>query len=415
MVTQKNVFVGVKEAVLRAPINLHRIQQLSSRDQGLHEETVTDLLLNEMTGSPYEIAATCSACFQADCKHWGAGSALSAVGVRAKALTKNEEGGHTGRGEAPAAADWILEVTGDGAPVRLMFQAKAGRMPSGKKEKTQLGNLILAAGRLDAVPLYIFYTKHEDPHKELQTQCPYRTTAAETSMLVVSAEVVRQLKARTPTETWALQARPLSCLAGCRCLGTGRSDLYAAILGFTESFGRAGAPNDDGGAVNLAGVPKLTIDSLTESLPRKHLLQKPQASAAPERVQRDAVVVIRMGAPGTSDVDTSDPKRRIGFHTDEPLSDDEWRDATRMYWRMNKLRAAHVQYLAASYRGKVYRLYKVSDEDGVIWHGIRDGRIEFQVEDLELGSEIGQKVTKVAEDRLRGVAKSQAPFVYADL
>lgn len=224
-------------------------------------------------------------------------------------------------------------------------------------------------------------------------------------MLVLSAFTVRELSPHTPIVEWALRARPLSCLGGCPCLKTGSSDAFAAILEFARSFVSEYSPVNRLGPLEVFGVPKLTIDNGTQSLPRRR--RKPVVGR-----QVDAVVVVRLGNPGWKDDGGDGPQRKTGFHTNPPLSADELRDATRMYWRMAKDRAENVQYLVASHRGEVHGIYKVSDGDSVITH---NGRIKFEVHEIQLESAIGRSVHRVAEARLKEVSGSQAPFVYADL
>lgn len=401
-------FSDLPEAVLRAPVNIHRLQQLAFKKGGLAEETITDLLLNEMIGTAYAVEAACPGCSDEACRHWGLSRDPGRAGVQAKPLTRYEEGGNKKHGAAPAAADWVLEVShGAHTPARMMFQAKAGRAPRGKKERRQLDDLISAAARYGAAPLYVIYVKQGDAHAALITKCVYRTSAAETSMFVVAAHVMERLFGAAEFAELAKHARPLACIGGCRCLETNGDEFFAAASAFLRDC----VPDYDAPyelpPVADQGIPSLEINSGVQSIARR----APRSRGTGE----DAIFVVRAGKAGEAEVDSKANPRRIGWHTRPPLTDDEWREATRMYWRMNAKRALNVRYVVASHRGRVYRVYEVKEHDGVIRHEIHDGRIEFRVDDVSKSSERYEAIAAIAEQRLREVRGSQAPFVYADM
>lgn len=411
----KDVFSDIKAAIFRAPTNVHRIQQLSdTRNDGLNEDTVTDLLLNEMIGADYSIDASCPKCLKNECGHWSSALSSRLLKLRAKPLSRYEEGGNKRHGAEPAAADWILEITGPDGTNRMMFQAKRGGLPHTTDDKGQFKNLKKAARGYGASAFYVIYLRHDDPHRELRTKCKFRTSAADTSMLVLSAKAVDDLmKIKAPLSTLAKKARPLSCIAGCRCLGTSDNDLFDSATKFIRNLDRKYAPRKASSVPKPEGVALVAVDSSRVSL-STNKVKDARASQHGE----DSVFIIRFGAPRRSDVDGSNEngelERRIGFHTDPPLSDDEWLEATRKYWRASPIRASRVNYLVASHKGKVHQMYRVIEKDGVIQDFQSGGRIEFKVDDRAVTGRLRSRIKNVAEARLEEVSGSRTPFVYAD-
>lgn len=408
---QRDVFADIRDAILGAPTNVHRLQQLSgARPEGLHEETTTDLLLNEMVGRHYEISSDCPQCRTADCASWSSALPPKPQQVYAKPLSRYEEGGNKKHGVTPAAADWILEFKEPDASTRMMFQAKADRLPY-KSEDAQLNDLVAAAKRYNAVPLYVIYIRHPQPHTKLTTLCPYRTSAADTSMLVLSAQKVKTLNRSKPVAHWSRYTRPLSCLAGCPCLGTSRSEIFAAALIFARSHNSKYQPGSEYSVDLPPEMTGLSVDTRFRSLSRSS-----KTTANDKRDGVDALFIVRAGTPRVdwSYPDTSDGRtsRRIGSHTD--FSSEEWREATRKFWRASASRAVDVRYLIAAQHGRVRRIYRVIQPDGVIQHPDM-GRIEFNVKELEESeSRLFSRIKEVAEAKLSELGKGRTPFTYAD-
>ena len=410
----RDVYADIQGAILRAPTNVHRLQQLSkARTTGLHEETITDILLNEMVGTAYEVSSVCPQCLTAACSDWHSSIPLQPQRVLAKPLSKYEEGGNKKHGVKPAGADWILELKDGGSSTRMMFQAKASRLPkSNKKERGQLEDLVKATKLYNAAPFYIVYLRHHPTHYKLTTLCPYRTSAADTSMLVLPAETVRGLPHNTPVTQWARDARPLSCLGGCRCLRTNGKGIYAAATEFIQKFLPEYEPSRSfqrGWPDEIAGV---SVDVGRQSLSRgKNRKSESMDSGV------DAMFIIRLGKPRIDEYYDERAgewvTRRIGFHDD--FTDDEWRETSRKYWKASASRAVNVRYVVASAHGEIYRIYRVLHPDGVIRQPERGGRIEFQVDELDQDDSNYSMIKSAAEKRLSTVEGNRTPFVYADL
>lgn len=134
---------------------------------------------------------------------------------------------------------------------------------------------------------------------------------------------------------------------------------------------------------------------------------------------KNAIFIVRMGKPQLAEGDdeslNSRGGRRIGYHTNPPLSEQELQDAVRMYWRADAKRARNVRYLVASHNRSVVSVYKVSDGDGVLQHHYPDNqkRIEFRVETLPEGTHEYSQIKELATSRLAEV-RGRSPFVYAD-
>ncbi|SDR72444.1 hypothetical protein SAMN04489752_0064 [Brevibacterium siliguriense] len=410
----RDVYADIQGAILRAPTNVHRLQQLTkTRPEGLHEETITDLLLNEMVGSAYEVSADCPQCLSADCSDWHSSLPLQPRGVLAKPLSKYEEGGNKKHGVKPTGTDWILELKKDEVSIRMMFQAKASRLPSSsKEERGQLNDLIEAAELYNAAPFYIIYLRHYPTHTKLTTVCPYRTSAADTSMLLLPAETVRVLSHNTPVTQWAEFARPLSCLGGCRCLGTNGHGIYDAASGFVQSFLPEYEPLhsfDRELPDELAGV--------SADVRRQALSRGMNSKSESKEPGVDAIFIARLGKPRIDEYYDERASewvtRRIGFHDD--FTDDEWREASRKYWNASASRAVNVRYVVASAHGEIYRIYRVLHPDGVTRQSGNGGKIEFHVDQLGHDDSNYSKVKSAAEKRLSAVESTRAPFVYTDL
>lgn len=197
-----DVFVDLLDATLRGSKNYHRLEHLGRRtDYTLKEETVTDLLLAEMAGRAYEVSAGCPACARADtCRDWDGGRTPDTAGVRARALTRAQEGGNQAKKQAGAHADFVLTVEhsdpdnstqGDARQVRLLVQAK--RATPGRKFlntkvlRDQYDGLLAAAQHYGAAPYYALYVQQPDPHRNSRTRCRRHPAAADQSIVLVPA------------------------------------------------------------------------------------------------------------------------------------------------------------------------------------------------------------------------------------
>ena len=408
----RDVYADIQGAILRAPTNVHRLQQLSkARTTGLHEETITDILLNEMVGTAYEVSSVCPQCLTATCFDWHSSIPMRPRRILAKPLSRYEEGGNKKHGVKPAGADWILELKDGGKSTRMMFQAKTSRLPT-SDENQQLNDLVIAAKGYNAAPFYIIYLRHDPTHTQLKTRCPYRTSAAVTSMLVLSAKTVRRLSRNKPVTHWAKYARPLSCLGGCRCLETHGDEIFDAATEFIQKFLPEYEPSCSSGRELPDEIAGVSVDVRRQSLSRaKKRKSEPMDSAV------DPIFIVRLGKPRIDEYYDEHAgewvTRRIGFHDD--FTDDEWREASREYWKASASRAVNVRYVVASAHGEIYRIYRVLHPDGVIRQPERGGRIEFQVDELDQDDSNYSMIKSAAEKRLSTVEGNRTPFVYADL
>ncbi|WP_147406067.1 hypothetical protein [Kocuria tytonis] len=415
-----DIFSDLTGAFLRAPLNYHRLNQLTCGESGLQEETITDLLVNEMAGGEYRVDAVCPAQGQScadTCKSWGDDFEQSDYPARVKQLTRREEGGYKGK-QAGVGADWVLEVRQKNKAVRMLVQAKRinvnNQSLAGFAKSKQIRQLESAAQRLHAAPFYAFYLKHGDPHEELTTACKRHTQAWETSILLISAERVKSLQ---NSSEWVSSAWPLRCLGGCPELGNSQDDVFGKIENIIKYYYPKRKPIkiDDG----FASISEPASTNELQSISIDSNVWRPQSILKAEK-NAGLIMVVRVGKPRHSDVDgvrRQDEVRRIGWHTDPSLTDEEWKEATRKYWRVDLKKANTVKYLVAAHRGEVQKVYKVIKPGAFTVYEPVDGdgnrRVAFEVSEV-VSEDDYCIISQVAKNRLKNI-KNQSPFVYAEI
>lgn len=194
MTEASELFVDLLDATMRSSRNYHRLDHCSHVDGSkpksvfrFKEETITDLLLGELAGREYEVAAACPVCGPgAQCSDWDGDPTRAVSGMRIRALTKHEEGGDRRTGKAGAHADFILAVRrqdpGSGRrragarELRIMVKAKRAnpRQPNFKPDSAQYDKFVEAAERYGAVPYYALYV--QQPHRRQFGEVPHALT-----------------------------------------------------------------------------------------------------------------------------------------------------------------------------------------------------------------------------------------------
>lgn len=423
------VFWNLKEAIVDSVVNIHRLSQLTGPGVGrLGEETLTDLLVGGLTGlRPYRVEAPCPLCDEhlgesarrgSRCVDWdGRPHRWNAT---ARALSKSEEGKGQRENfekEDPANADWVMQFLGrdeEGRDLtlRIMVQAKLGSEGDFITNFEQLEGLISRAAHYGAAPYYALYVRHGDAHANVKTSCSHRIPSAESSVLLVHANRVKQLRTtgRLPVTSLYRYARPLICMNGCPQATGGRD--FSLVRAFVKRDDPSFEPSltDELPQLTEGVRSQVTINTTRQAVPRDARLNS-EADRA-EADLTDAIVVVRAGGDMWSTVDGREGRepRPVGENARTP---EQRQEATRMYWRMNVTRARRVRYLVRSLRGQVTDVFRVVGDE-VILHDIGSGtRCEFQVERVHDGGE-HDRVEGVAIRRLAEVKGSRSPFVFAD-
>lgn len=363
------------DAVIRSARTFHRLEHLGRRGptSTLKEETITDLLLAELQGREFEVVGRCPRCGR-DCPDW-TGSPRRSMRVRAKALTKYQEGGNIAHGKAPTGADFVLAMRGADEREVLMF-VQAKRAVIGEKslvDEVQYRALLRAAADHHAVPLYAFYVQQPDAHTSTGTRCSRHVSAAERSIVLVAAGEPGTAEYLPGLDIPALLSRglPLRCLGGCPTVG---STERAPVVERADAFVRALDPDvrpresvdraDDGAPRDVPGGAAVVFDDGAWRIGRVDAAE-------------DQVLVVRLGAQAVAE----EPDRAfIGWGPG--MTRDQVRDAARMWWKLNQERAARVRHLVAVAEGEVVGAYDVvADPRSESFGG--GHRIAFEVVDAE--------------------------------
>lgn len=351
-----DVFSDLLTATVSSSRNFHRLEHLGRRGlRTFHEETVTGLLIAELTGRPFDVVAPCPACASESCREWNGQAPPVPMSARARTLTRYEEGGNKKTGVPGTGADFVIELrevdvnggqdNGGLAKTRLLVQAK--RVRPGVRinlPKLQYADLLKAATDLDAAPFYALYVQQPDAHASTPTGCAVHTTAAERSIVLVPAGspgTAGYLPGKTVVGMLEL-GLPLRCLAGCPTTGTNYATPVAtSVKKFVQKAFAEYEPATEHSQA-LDGAERLVIDA------GHRFVAPPQTKLANE------VLAVRLGPQ--QDAPEAD-RRYIGYAPSMSL--DEVREAARKWWRMNEPRAATVRYvIALTWSGHVVEVYR---------------------------------------------------------
>ncbi|WP_328296197.1 hypothetical protein OG218_26480 [Kineococcus sp. NBC_00420] len=434
-----DVFVNLRDAVIRSSRNYHRLEQLGrSTTTGrpsftLHEETITDLIIGEMAGRVYDVAAACPTCADdtaltvepdtRTCPEWEGVPAGESV-LRIRPLTKAQEGGN--RKQSGVHSDFILmfensAVTDDEdqvSQVRLMVQAKritpTTKFLTGQRERTQYDCLIAAATALDAVPYYALYVQQDDAHSSTRTACTTLAKAADVAIVLVAAhaDTARRLPGKQGVEVIA-QGRPFPCLAGCRCSGTSRGsrDTWETSLAFIQRDFPTYQPSTRRPELP-SGLPRVTVDDArvrpcpAPREPRHRSVQSPRSSSSVELTPGD-ILVVRLGKQRPS----NDDREWIGWGPN--MTPKQIMEATRRYWRLDLERASRMRFAVATSSTAVVGVYSIVPDslEATGPRGLR--RVEMQLADV-VDSDLRKGL---ADQAVQAVARlprgARTPFTYA--
>jgi hypothetical protein len=433
------LFVDLLDATMRSCRNYHRLDHCSHVDGSrpksvfrFKEETITDLLIGELAGREYEVAADCPLCRPGSCRDWDGDPAWAVSGLRIRALTKHEEGGNRRTGKAGAHADFILAVRrqdpgsdshrAGASEIRIMVQAKRAN-PSRlnfKPDSDQYDKFVAAAKRYRAVPYYALYVQQPSPHQSTATACPRAQSASDRSVVLAAARASTEPGALpdSPLTTILGDARPLRCLAACTCFDAGASPskqvgpsgVWDAALRFIRrdfpSYepGNSASPLPD-------NVPRVRANLSEYKPPRANTASRRRSARSGTHGQKlgeDEALLIRLGALRQSPT----PDRHfIGYAPG--MSADDLRDAARMYWRLDGERARRVRYLVISANRQVLDACEVAP-DGLTFIEDAEGsrRVAFTVTDIT-DSELQPRLRTMATHRLGQLRPgTRNPFIY---
>lgn len=343
------VFSSLLGATIRSSRTFHRLEHLgrTRRAFTLYEESITDLLIAELTGREFEVTGSCPhpgcgiACFD-----WLGQPKPLGKRLRAKPLTKYQEGGNAAHGVVGTGADFVFSVPGAPLPsgvrlvYRMMIQAKRAQI--GKPSKVgsaQYSKLLAAAKVFKAAPFYAFYVQQPDAHSSSPTVCRWHTSAAERSIVLVPAGdpgTVNYLPGMTNEAMLAL-GLPLRCLGGCSTVGSKGAAVTEAVGRFVRLYFPNYEPSDD--EIPRHEVPTIEIDP--------EVWQTPRVDA-----DEDQVLVVRLGdREEVTDLD----RQYVGWHPG--MTEDQLRDAARMWWVLSPDRAAKVKHVVAVAQHQVVGVY----------------------------------------------------------
>jgi hypothetical protein len=434
------LFVDLLDATMRSSRNYHRLDHCSHVDGSrpksvfrFKEETITDLLIGELAGREYEVSAACPVCGpDGQCSVWDGDPARAVSGMRIRALTKHEEGGDRRTGKAGAHADFILAVRrqdpGSGRhragarELRIMVQAKRANpsQPKFQPDPTQYDKFVEAAGRHGAVPYYALYVQQPSPHQSTPTACPCAQSASDRSVVLAAARASTEPGALPGRPLAAIlgDARPLRCLADCTCSDPGANPsrqlgpdgMWDAAVRFIRRDFPGYRPVNSGSPLPR-NVPRVRTNLSEYKPPRANAASRyrsPRPGATVRKLGEDEVLLIRLGTLRRSPT----PDRHfIGYAPD--MSAEDLRDAARMYWRLDGVRASRVRYLVISANRQVLDACEVAP-DGLTFVEDADGlrRVAFAVTDIT-DSGLQQRLRTMATHRLGQLRPgTRNPFIY---
>lgn len=387
------MFAHPEDGFVRGARNYHRLEHLGRRGKiTLYEETITDLLVAEMVGHPYEVSANCPACGQNEaCTDWcGSGVVKSATKMRP--LTKAMEGGNKRTHTYGAHADLLFAFTAfdpddpkDAAAARetrMLVQCK--RVEPGESfepDEKQYRKLVNNAGKYGAAPYYGLYVQQPKAHDSSPTRCTAHKKACDLSIVLVPAKRREKspyyLPGKLVEDVLAL-GRPLRCLGGCRCIGTKTTDdANVAALAFV----RANFPTYKPTRVDrpTPSAPAIVAVNSARGKPPVPADRYRRPAGDPVRpTMDDNFLVVRLG----KQVQVEDDQRDlIGY--DKHMTLQQLRDAARMYWRCNPARAAQLRYLVAAHAGQPIRAYSIADDGVTVTTSAQgEGRVAFDLHEM---------------------------------
>ncbi|MFD6398369.1 hypothetical protein [Nocardia sp. NPDC060249] len=386
--------------------SVYRLQHLGARLFPWQEETFTEILLGHLTGVDYRIDAPCPDCVPPRrCSSWG--SATQATGSGGlRLLTRPEEGGNRARGRRGVGADFIYSVQepSGASEVRLLIQAKRARrgepLKSAALPAAQRADLQDAARHFGATAYYLFYAESESAHVGHLTRCAEHTSASDTSIVVVPAQVLtrafdEQKRGSIAADLVFALGRTLLCLDGC-APAPGLS-AFDRVLGFVREDNPDYRPVDPG--TRLPGTPAVTVIGTRAKPPRRPPSRR--VTRAGKQVGDGEILWVDLSAADRWARQSAEPRatplaREMAPSWYDGISAERLRERTGKYWRLALHRATAVRYVAAWADGEVRAIYRVLDDSLVIHHD-HGGKISFDLADLDPASSVHTEVRRRAE------------------
>lgn len=419
-----DIFVDLAAAHRLTCHSIHRLVHLGQRKFYWQEETLTEILLGHMTGVDYTVNAICPECGPSSehsgCSKWESGSVLGAV-ARTRLLSRYEEGGNARHGIEGIGADFLFSAQDirTNTEARLLIQAKRIKWSEmfrlTKKLAIQRDQLRTAARRYHAAPYYLFYCETDSPHQTLRVRCANNLPPQDTAAILLHAdELWNALESSSgrelSQEEITSRGHSLLCLHGCD-RSKARDHLFDTLLPFIN----LSDPNYTAISGNMerpSHIPEARVSDRrvkpptdSQTAQKEQLfsppISSPPISPLPESMYKPSdVLLVRLG-PWRSEDDSISGREGYGWRA--TITKTELRDATRMYWRLKLARAKEIQHIVAWAENKPRAFYAVKP-DSLVVHNDRDGRISFDVDELDDDSPMIAELTERAVHYVRGLA-----------
>ena len=341
------------EGYLRSSRNTFRLSQLGRQARiRFSEETTTELLLATFGGTAYDVLADCphqDCNAPAACSDW-TGSMATPARVHFWKYSRYAEGGRTVR-EDPSrstpgiGADYMLIIRGRSHELRFLVQAKRLDIGDGfslsKKDQKQMNDqLLVAASKFDANPVFVLYVDTSSPHERFNLACDSFSSPCDRAAVIVHAEHVKTaVRDKNRNASCLLRhAHPLACMSDCNLVTSASprrptDPLYSSA----HALLRLLLPETDPVVAELGGalpahIPRTYFDGRI----RQRSVKKPPRSSVAEPSRSNeaflpgSIAVIRLGKW----VSSTDGADRRGRGWSEDASDEDLREATRRHWRM---------------------------------------------------------------------------------
>ncbi|PTR36702.1 hypothetical protein C8K38_12395 [Rhodococcus sp. OK611] len=414
-----DIFVDLAAAHRLTCHSIHRLVHLGQRKFYWQEETLTEILLGHMTGVDYTVNAICPECGPSSehfgCSKWESGSVLGAV-ARTRLLSRYEEGGNARNGVEGVGADFLFSAQDSrtNTEARLLIQAKRIKWSEmfrlTKKLVIQRDQLRAAARRYHAAPYYLFYCETDSPHQTQRVRCANNLPPQDTAAILLHADELWNAFESSSGNSLSQEAitsrgHSLLCLHGCD-RSKARDHLFDTLLAFIN----LSDPNyiaTSGNMERPSNIPEARVSDRRVKPPRdpqtaqNEQIFSQSIPSLPEVMHETSdVLLVRLG-PWKGEDDSISGREGYGWR--ETITKTELRDSTRMYWRLKLARAKRIQYIVAWAENEPRAFYAVKP-DSLVVHNDRDGRISFDVDELDDNSPLITKLTERAVHYVRELA-----------